>query len=357
MLSLGPFVGLALLLMSAGASGAEVPRIVTTLPPIHSLAAAVAEGVTTPHLLLRGGTSPHTYTMAPSDARALQHAHLVVWVGPTMETFLARALRDPRPGRRVLTLKDGAGVIVLETREGGLFDAHEHDHDDEHGHDEDHTHDDEHGHDEEHAHDDEHCHDEEHAQDDEHDHEEHHGHQEKHADDAHMDGHLWLDPKNAVRIVELIADSLIELDPGNAAIYRANAERTTARLVRLDTDLAAILGPVKDRSFIVFHDAYQYLERRYDLTAAGSITVAADRKPGAKRLREIRDRLVGAGAACVFAEPQFPPDVVATLIESTSARASVADPLGAALEPGPELYPTMMLGLARSLAACLSPQS
>lgn len=312
MLSLGPFVGLALLLMSAGASGAEVPRIVTTLPPIHSLAAAVAEGVTTPHLLLRGGTSPHTYTMAPSDARALQHAHLVVWVGPTMETFLARALRDPRPGRRVLTLKDGAGVIVLETREGGLFDAHEHDHDDEHGHDEDHT---------------------------------------------HMDGHLWLDPKNAVRIVELIADSLIELDPGNAAIYRANAERTTARLVRLDTDLAAILGPVKDRSFIVFHDAYQYLERRYDLTAAGSITVAADRKPGAKRLREIRDRLVGAGAACVFAEPQFPPDVVATLIESTSARASVADPLGAALEPGPELYPTMMLGLARSLAACLSPQS
>jgi zinc transport system substrate-binding protein len=150
---------------------------------------------------------------------------------------------------------------------------------------------------------------------------------------------------------------LVDLDPGRAAIYRANAKEATERLMRLEVDLAAILNPVKERSFIVFHDAYQYLEQRYDLTVAGSITVAADRKPGAKRLREIQDRLANAGVACVFAEPQFPPDVVATVIEGTGARAGVADPLGASLEPGSDLYPALMRGLAQSLAECLSPHS
>jgi len=356
-LTLGSGLGLALLLMATGAQSAEAPRLVTTLPPIHSLVAAVAEGATTPHLLLRGGTSPHTYTMAPSDARTLQNADLVVWVGPSVETFMVRALRDPRPGRRVLTLKEGAGVIVLETRKGGIFETHDHDRVERHNHDADHAHADEHDHDEDHAHDDEHDHDEDHAHDDVHDHKEEHGHQDKPVHDAHVDGHLWLDPKNALRIVELTAEALIELDPGRAAIYRANAARAAERLSRLDAELATILNPVKDHSFIVFHDAYQYFERRYGLTVAGSITVAADRKPGARRLREIRDRLTNAGAACVFAEPQFPPDVVATVVEGTGARKGTADPLGAALEPGPDLYPTLMRELARSLAECLSPQS
>lgn len=355
MLTRGAVVGAAALMLAAGARAAEAPRIVTTIPPIHSLVAAVTEGVTAPHLMLRGGSSPHDYAMAPSDARALQDAQLVVWVGPTIETFLARALRDPRPGRRVVTLMDGRGIVVLEAREGGIFDAHDHDedhaHGDEHGHDEEHANDEEHAHDDEHGHGEKHAHDEEHARDDE------HGHDEEHASDAHKDGHLWLDPKNAVRIVDMVADALVDMDPGRAATYRANAARATERLARLDTELADVLDPVKDRPFIVFHDAYQYFERRYDLTVAGSITVAADRKPGARRLQEIRERLASAGAACVFAEPQFRTDVVATVVEGTGARSGVADPLGAALEPGPDLYPALMLGLARSLAQCLSPES
>jgi zinc transport system substrate-binding protein len=331
----------------AGASAAaDAPRIVTTVPPVHSLVAAVAEGAATPYLMLRGGASPHAYAMAPSDARALQEARLVVWVGPMLETFMVRALREPRTGRRLMALMDQPGMVIHQARAGGIFDAHAHEEDGEH-----HTHASEHAHGG-----DDHDGHEDHDRDahDDHDGEAAGGH-----DDgaAHTDAHLWLDPRNALQIVALVADALADLDPERAALYRANAQRTAARLTQLDADLAAILDPVKDRPFIVFHDAYQYLEKRYGLTTAGAITVAPDRKPGARRLQEIRERLQADGVACVFAEPQFPPDVVTTLTEGTGVRAAIADPLGASLEPGPDLYPALMRTLARSLAECLTPHS
>ena len=337
-LAIGVLGWLALTGVSAAA---DAPRIVTTVPPVHSLVAAVAEGATTPYLMLRGGASPHAYAMAPSDARALQDARLVVWVGPMLETFMVRALREPRTGRRVMALMDQPGMVIHQARAGGIFDAHAHEEDGDHA--------------TEHAHgDDDHDPHDDHDDHDDHDEGAAGGH-EDHA--AHTDGHLWLDPRNALQIVALVADALADLDPERAALYRANAQRTAARLTQLDADLAAILDPVKDRPFVVFHDAYQYLEERYGLTTAGAITVAPDRKPGARRLQEIRDRLHTDGVACVFAEPQFPPDVVATLIEGTGVRAGTADPLGATLEPGPDLYPSLMRTLARSLAACLTPHS
>lgn len=296
--------------LANAAWAADPPRIVTTIPPIHSLVAAVTEGVVDPVLLVRGNTSPHDYAMAPSDARALQNAQLLVWVGPTLETFVVRALRDPRENRRVITLMNQDGMALLETRAGGAFDDHDHDDD-------------------------------------------------AHDDDAggHIDAHLWLDPSNAARTIQVVADALIALDPSRADTYRANAARALANIARLDETLMATLAPVRHRPFIVFHDAYQYLERRYDLAVAGSVTVAPDRKPGARRLRDIQHHIAEAGVVCVFAEPQFQPAVLDTVIEGTAARAGVADPLGAALDPGPDLYPALMRGLARSLADCLSPHS
>ena len=317
--------GLILLFLSFStlARAGEPPRIVTTIPPIHSLVAAVTEGVVNPVLLLRGGSSPHTYAMAPSDASAVQNAQLIVWVGPNIEAFLARALRDPRDGRRVIALIEQDGMLLLDTREGGIFEEHD-DHGPGHGHSA-------------------------HHDDDE----------EAHHDDGHLrtDAHLWLDPLNAKRTVEIVAEALIDLDPERAETYRANASRMLDRLTRLDKSLTASFASIQQRPFFVFHDAYQYLENRYGLTVAGSITVSPERKPGARRLREIQQRIREASVTCVFAEPQFSPSVVEALVESTDARAGVADPLGARLEQGPELYANLMFALARSFSDCLAPRS
>lgn len=300
---LAPVVALFVALC-APAAAASPPRVVASIPPIHSLVAAVMAGVGAPTLLVRGGASPHGYAMAPSDAAAIQEADALFWVGPQLETFLGRPLASRRD-LRLVTLIELPGLTLHATREGGVFDGH--------------------------------------------------GHREA-SEGASVEPHIWLDPHNAKAIVAAAVRTLGDIDPANAGTYAANGGRLAARLDALDRELAAVLAPVQEIPFVVFHDAYQYIERRYDLAVAAAITVAPDRMPGARRLREVQDRIRAAGAACVFAEPQFEPDVIRTVIEGTSARVGTLDPLGTALEPGRDLYFAMMHALAGSLLRCLAAQ-
>ena len=121
----------------------------------------------------------------------------------------------------------------------------------------------------------------------------------------------------------------------------------------LDRTLADRLKAVRDRPYVVFHDGYQYFERRYGTNAVGAITINPTQRPGAQRLEEIHARLEQLDAACVFAEPQFEPALVDTVIEDTSARKGELDPLGSAFEAGPEQYFQLMNGLADALVTCL----
>jgi zinc transport system substrate-binding protein len=165
--------------------------------------------------------------------------------------------------------------------------------------------------------------------------------------------HLWLDPENAKAMVADIAARLTAVDPDRAQTYRTNAARIARQLSALDRELAETLTPLQDKPYIVFHDAYQYLEARYGLTSVGSMTDNAEQGPGAGRLSRIRERLGISGALCVFAEPQFEPDLVDTLVSGTGAQAAVLDPLGAGLPVGADLYADLMRAMAASLVACL----
>jgi zinc transport system substrate-binding protein len=314
----------------------EAPRVVASIQPIHGLVAAVMEGVGEPTLIVRGYGSPHTYQMRPSEAQALQEADVVFRVGEGLETFLTRPLANLPHHARIVELMETPGLTLLEAREGGPWEPHDHARDD-HGHDHDHAHaDDDHGHDHDH---DDHGHD--------HGHDGHHRH-------GLYDGHIWLDPENARLMVGMIAAALAEVDPGRAEIYRSNAESARERLAELDAELGQRLEPVRDAGFIVFHDAYQYLEHRYGLNALGSITVGPERMPGARRLSEIRARIGEVGATCVFREPQFESALIETVVEGTGADRGVLDPLGADLEPGPDSYFRMMLANAEALVDCLA---
>jgi zinc transport system substrate-binding protein len=283
----------------------EALGVVVSILPLHGLVTAVMAGVGSPHLLVRGGASPHDASLRPSDARALSAARLVVWAGPGLEAFLVKPLRALAGAARVLTLAEAPGMVLLKQRAGGAFEA-------EAGGEGD------------------------------------RGHAES------VNPHLWLDPRNAIEIARRVAAALAGLDPGNAPRYAANLARLVARLEALDRELAARLGPLAGIPFAVFHDAYPYLEARYGLRALGALTVNPAVPPGAKRLAALRARLRELGATCVFAEPQFRPAVVAALVEGTGARAATLDPLGAGLAPGPEAYFVLMRELADGLAACLA---
>lgn len=350
---------------------AEAPVVVTSIKPVHSLVANVMKGAGEPHLIVKAGGSPHSYALKPSDAAALERAQLVFWVGDELEVFLEDSMRNLAGNAKILSLAEAPGVDLLPFREGGPWDGHAdeaEDHHEEHGHD-DHAHEEhahgEHEH-EEHAHE-EHAHEEhaheEHAHE-EHAHEEHaheeHGHDEHaHGDHAHGDNdmHIWLDPENAKAMVTAVAKALTEVDPDNSGIYLANSQIMERRLDQLSAEIAADLESVKDTPFVVFHDGYQYMERRFGLNTVGSITVSPDRQPGAARLSEMRRKITELGARCIFSEPQFEPRLVGVVAEGTEARTGSLDPLGAALEDGPELYFEMMRGNAQSLRNCLSESS
>jgi zinc transport system substrate-binding protein len=306
----GVALALVLGMTALRSADADAPRVVASIKPVHSLVAGVMQGVGEPDLLVEGAGSPHSYSLRPSKAEALSRARVVFWVGENLEAFLAKPLEALSGDADVVELSEVAGVVPLPTREGGTW--------------------------EEHADEDEHA--DEHAEDQDH---------------GAVDMHIWLDPHNAEAMVDAIAVALSAADPEHAATYQANAAKVHDQLAALDLDLREQLAPIRDRPFVVFHDGYHYVEDRYGLNAVGAITVDPQRRPSAGRLQEIRAKLEELDAACVFAEPQFEPALVDTVIEGTGARKGVLDPLGAGLEAGPQQYFQLLDGIADSLVACL----
>jgi zinc transport system substrate-binding protein len=176
-----------------------------------------------------------------------------------------------------------------------------------------------------------------------------------HDDHGHhgVDPHVWLDPVNAKALVHEIEEALVEADPANAATYEANAKSIMTKLDNLVAEVDAELEPVRGRGYIVFHDAYQYFEKRFGVSAVGSITVSPEVLPGAERVRELQEKVRDIDATCVFSEPQFEPKLVTTITENTNAGTGVLDPLGASIDDGPELYFTLIRNMAKSLKDCL----
>jgi len=336
----------AALLATVASAAQAAPAVIASIKPVHSLVAGVMEGVGTPHLMLDAAQTPHSFALSPSDAARIAGADLVVWVGPDLESFLVRPIASTAPEGASMELARTEGILRLPVRDGGVWEAHDHDHAHETastgqgGHD--HA---EHGHD---GHD-----------HDGHDHGEHEadaaaeaGHD--HAGAGEIDPHIWLDPANGRVLARAIAVRLAAIDPQNAARYAANAEAVAERIHAAERAAADRLAGVTDRPFMVLHDAYQYFEAHFGLSAIGAITLSPERKPGARRIVEIRERIVTAGAPCLFREPQFPPALVDTVVEGTEARVGVLDPLGVEIPAGPGAYPALIEAIAGSLADCLA---
>ena len=438
-------------------------NVEASVKPLHSLVSGVTEGVQKPDLIVKGAASPHTYSLKPSQAKQLEEADLVFWMGHELESFLEQPLEAIATKAKVVELIDSQGLKRLDMREGGAFDDHGHDDHGQGEHSEE-GHDDHAG--EGHAfewagifklsaedytwtfakvdgdyadpmmkmvflrtssggeegieeqeevaerlikqqssvrrnHDGRLIPDEENAyqlvfdanrnvtkmrinikkegyyafftehmpfefeagehllknvsgkdieptaQEPEAGHHDHHGH-------SGFDVHVWLDPENAKVLVQEIKEALVELDPSNAGKYEANAKNLMLKLDRLISEISVKLASSKGKGFVVFHDAYQYFEERFGMTAVGSITVSPEVVPGASRIRELKDKIVELNAHCVFSEPQFQPKIGFTVAEGTQANTGVLDPLGASIADGPELYFTLVRDMANSLQECLS---
>ena len=309
-------------------------KVVTSIKPIHSLASYLMDGVGKPDLIVDGYASPHGFSMKPSHAKMLQNADLIFWVGEDLESFLEKPLNSIAKKAEKIELMEIKGLNVLKFRERNIFDEHDHDDHDDHGKKED-DHDD-------HDHDD-HGKKEEHDDHDDHDGHEGHSHGE-------YDPHIWLDPMNAKVILNEMVEHLIENDAKNAAKYKSNLKKALKEIDKLNKDVKAELS--KSTASIVFHDAYQYFEERYDVNILGAFTVNTDVMPGAEQLAEIREIIEHDKVTCVFSEPQFNPDIIKAVAKDMNIKTGVVDPLGATLDPGKDLYFKLIRNMSASFKGC-----
>ena len=296
-------------------------KVVASIKPIHSLASYLMDGVKKPDLIVDGYASPHGFAMKPSHAKMLQEADLIFWVGEDIESFLVKPLGSIAKKAEKIELMEIRGINKLKFRERNIFEGH-----DDHGHKED-------------------DHDDHAKKEDGHDDHGHEGH-------AHgeFDPHIWLDPLNAKKILKEMAKHLIENDQENESIYKENLKKANKDLDKLVKQVKSELN--KDFKSIVFHDAYQYFEKRFKVNVLGAFTVNTDVLPGAEQLSEIREIIEHEKVTCVFSEPQFNPNIINAVAKDTNIKTGVLDPLGATLNPGKGLYFDLISNMAKSFKSC-----
>ncbi len=291
----------------SGMVSADVPQVTTDIPVTHSLVTRVMAGIGTPDLIVNRGASPHDYSLRPSNAASLEAADLVFWISSELTPWLEGALKTLAADAKVIELMDTKASTVLPFREGTTFETHSH----RHKHDED-----------------------EHAT-------------------VNVDPHGWLDPYNGKTWLDVIATELSKIDPENTDIYFDNVSQGKTDIDAVISEIDATLATFRGTNFIVYHDAYQYFERRFDVLAAGSISMGDVSDPSPARIAEIRQTVEELDMTCVFSEPQFNPELVATVVDGTKARARVIDPLGTRLALGADFYLNLLRNIAQTMASCL----
>ncbi|WED25770.1 zinc ABC transporter substrate-binding protein [Vibrio sp. DW001] len=318
---LGTFISLA----TSSLAHAQVPKVAVDIAPLHSLVTQVMGEVGKPELLIRPEASPHEYALRPSEAKALSEADIVFWIGEGLTPWLEKPLTSLAGSAIQIEMTESKDTTLYDFREGATFEGHE-----EHK---------EHG--------DKHDHDHEQHHEEESDEAEHHHHHEGH------DPHAWLDPKNAAVWVNTILEALVDADPEHAQAYQDNAKATIARLSQLTTDIEKQANDLKGIKFIVFHDAYQYFEQRFNLTATGAISLSDASDPSPARVKEIRQTVKDLGVSCVFTEPQYNPKLVNTVFEgSTVTTIGTMDPIGADIAIGSDQYTSLLIAMINSLKQC-----
>ena len=289
-------------------------KVVTTIQPLHSLISNVMGNKGKLDLILEGTASPHSFTLKPSHAKMLENANVIFWIDKDLESFLEKPLKSIPKKAKVVHLIDISGLEIHKFREKNIYGGHD-DHD-KHGHKED-----------------------------KHDDHDKHGH-------AHgeFDVHIWLDPNNAKVIVKEVVNQLATLDSKNSDFYKKNAKKTLNKLDNLINKIDKSIN--KKASFVTFHDAYQYFEKRFGIEALGALTINTDIQPGAKQIEEIQHLVEDKNIKCIFSEPQFNPKLINMIAKSSGAKTGILDPLGSSYKPGNDLYFNLINDLYENLNKC-----
>ncbi|PPI86219.1 ABC transporter substrate-binding protein [Marinobacter maroccanus] len=283
-------------LLISGALQAE-PRIVTSIKPVELIVSAIATEDMQTTSLVPPGSSPHNYTMKPSQRRALENADVIFWVGPDMETFLNRLLAGQEFSNRTVALTDA-----------------------------------------------------EHVSGEEH-HNEGHGHGHDHGDGE--DPHIWLDPELAIEMAETIRDALSALDGVDAAALNKNLEQFKVSVRQTDANIRDRLAPAHEISLFAYHDAFTRFAEHYGMKLDGVLTLNPELSPGARHISEVQEKLRNATHPCLLTEPQFNRQWWRSITENLDVTFSTWDPLATDIKATPEGYNDFQQSIVDAVLKCL----
>jgi zinc transport system substrate-binding protein len=347
-----------ILFSSSNLFAADTKGVITTIQPINSLVSAVIGDTGKTISLIPADISPHEYKLKPSDAKKMQEANIIFFVSNHLESSVTKVFKNLPKNIKIINLLEETGIEHLAIRDNEAWERHDH-----HGHDD---HDDHDKHAKKHDdHDDHDKHGKKHNDHDDHDkhakkhddHDDHDKHGKKHDDhDDHEskdDVHIWLSPDNAIKIVEKVNKELILLFPDNASKYSENSNKMIDKIKKLKNELVKDLAPIKGKPYVVFHDAYQYFEKTFDLNAVGSVALEGDIASSPKQISFIKDKIKKLNASCVFQEPQFDSKLVKIVVEGTNAQIGTLDPLGVNISGKENFYIQLLKNMAKSLKECL----
>lgn len=262
---------LALVLL-LGAAFAR-PQVVVTIHPWADLTAQIAGGLADVHQLLPAGVSPHSFDPAPRDVMRVADADLVISNGGVgLDDWVQRLIAASGTDARQLVVMDSISFSPLGA--GGRPSA----------------------------------------------------------EGEFVNAHIWLDVTIAMSAAEVIGNTLSELDPDNAAAYRANTEALLGDLADLDRELLETLEPVRGAAFVPFHDAWPYFANRYGLDLVVEIEPFPGREPSPDYIRQALELIRGSGARALFSERQLSPRPAEVVAAEAGLPVYVLDPEGGGSE-------------------------
>ncbi len=317
----------------------ETTGVISTIQPINSLVSAVIGNTGKSITIIPSEQSPHDFKLKPSDVKVLQNGNIIFYVSNHLESSITKVFKNLPKNIKLINLMEESGVNHLAIRDNDAWERHEHQ-----------------------GHDDHDKHDKKHDDHDEHDkhgkkHDDHDKHGKKHDDhDDHEkedDVHVWLSPDNAIKIVQKVNKVLSLYFPENSKIYNDNTTKFIDKIRNLKMELVKELSPIKNKPYIVFHDAYQYFEKTFELNAVGSVALEGDIASSPKQISLIKDKIVKSKALCVFQEPQFDSKLVKIVVEGTDAKIGTLDPLGVNISENKDFYLQLITNMAKSLKECL----
>lgn len=307
-------------------------NITVSIPPLAGIIAPLLDENDQISVILKPGASPHGFQLKPSDLRGLQSSDLIVWVGSPVDSWMQKTITNLDKAN--VNLAKISGIETYPVRKGGLWEVHHH-HElgekDEHEGHEDHE-----------------------------DHEDHESHSAKEL--LSIDGHLWMSYKNSLLLVKVVSKQLQQLKPNQTDQINQTTQAWLNKLQQTHKRIQQQLLPVKNKPYMVLHDAYQYFEKQYGLNGIGSIQLNPSITPSLKRVAKIRAKIKQGAVKCVFKEPQFPEKRVLAVTKGLDVQVGSLDPMGIVSEEFQQKnqqdfmnYDLFMIQLSHQFIDCLTP--